>query len=874
MPTSTQPVAPVPLTESPLWLYTDEGFVAAREHEVESILTIGNGYLGTRGSVEELSSASEPGTFLAGIYYLPPGDSSPCHLTIVPDWLDLVVSVEGELVGVESGKILSHRRTLDVRQGMMVREWQHEDPQGRITSVRTVRFASLADPHALGQEVWIQAENYTGEVRIAFGLNARSAPLRQEASLAVVEQFSSPESHIGMVSKTQGTDLLVAMASHTEGAVVDGAAAQTLETCTVEQTEDRIRQVWRWRATPQAAVRLHRLVTIYTSRDLESHTHHHNTDRFYRDALAKATQAESEQFSEALGRPPLAETTQQQIIAEATRQHLRHVSSQGFGPFFEQHRQAWSHRWEQCNITIEGDSDADHWVRFALYHLNITGAPWNEKVSLGARALSGVSYEGHVFWDTEIFMLPFFIYTWPPAARAQLLYRYHTLEQAMKNAREGNYRGAYFAWESAISGEEQTPLFARRPDGEIIPILSGIMEDHIVADIAYAVWHYWHATHDTYFMGRYGGRLLMECARFWASRVTPPDAEGRLHIERVVGPDEYHEDVNDNAFTNVMARWNLLAGKQAAQWLRKNASEHWEHWVEDSVARYDLTPEELAAEIEEWGEMAHRLEENFHPEHLLFEQHEGFFDLDSVNIAEYVDAMVPMDVVLGPQKVRKSQVIKQADVVMLFILLGSQYDPTLWASNFYFYEPRTAHGSSLSPAMHALMAARLNDLRLAMKYFREAATIDLSNNMGNASGGVHLAGMGGLWQAVVFGFAGLQIIHSDTMLSLAPGVIALDPHLPPEWKGLAFPLIYQGKRLEFHIRQGRTPQEAIFLEVTCQGSEPVNIQLKGGRTCCLTPGVTFQVARYRTGGWTPWQPVPQMERNSKREGGRVDSDER
>ena len=345
------------------------------------------------------------------------------------------------------------------------------------------------------------------------------------------------------------------------------------------------------------------------------------------------------------------------------------------------------------------------------------------------------------------------------------------------------YRGALYPWESADSGEETTPPFAMGPTGEIIPIRSGIEEHHISADVAYAVWQYWLATDDSSFLLEAGAEIVLETARFWASRAMIEE-DGYYHIRGVIGPDEYHESVDDNAYTNHMARWNIERGLEVARLLRQRWPERWTNLERE----LQLDEPEFA----QWREVAAGLHAAFDEQSGLFEQFEGFFDLADIDLADYADRSASIDVVLGTERTSGSQVVKQADVLMLLALLGDAYSRDVWEANFDYYEPRCGHGSSLSPAMHALVAARLGRTELAERYFEQSAAINLDNTMGNSAAGVHIAALGGLWQAAVLGFGGLR---------LGDDVLGFDPHLPASWRSLAFPLQWRRRRLRIEIRR-------------------------------------------------------------------------
>ena len=285
------------------------------------------------------------------------------------------------------------------------------------------------------------------------------------------------------------------------------------------------------------------------------------------------------------------------------------------------------------------------------------------------------------------------------------------------------------------------------PDGAMIDILTGQMELHISADVAYAVWQYWRATGDDEFFVAAGAEILLETARFWASRAVM-EADGKRHIRHVIGPDEYHEDVDDNAFTNVMGRWNIARALEAIEALRAR-------WPDRAVTLF----EKLSLsddEITDWRDAAERIVTGLDPATGIYEQFAGYYQREPLDLSQYADRKVPIDVVIGRQRTQRSQVVKQADVVALMALLPDEFPGAMAEANFRHYEPRTAHGSSLSAGMHALVAARLGDADMALRFLHHAAAADLELDP-NSAGGIRIAGLGGVWQAVVLGFAGLDI---------------------------------------------------------------------------------------------------------------------
>jgi len=428
----------------------------------------------------------------------------------------------------------------------------------------------------------------------------------------------------------------------------------------------------------------------------------------------------------------------------------------GWRALLDAHEAVWAERWRCSDITVTGDDDAQKALRFAVHHLNAAANPTDPTVSIGARGLTGDGYHGHVFWDTEIYLLPFYTLTWPEAARALLRYRHHTLEGARRKAQAAGWRGAMYAWESADTGDEATPVEIIASNGQTVKVLCGIQEHHITADVAYAVWNYWQATGDSEFLRTAGAEIILETARFWASRAVR-EADGRCHIRGVIGPDEFHEGVDNNAFTNMMARWNLGCGAAVAALLPSQWPEDWARLA----ARLHLD----CAEIVHWQQIGDALVTGYDPQTGLFEQFAGYYAQGAGRI-------------------------KQADVVALLALLPEQVGRADIERNFRFYEPRCVHESSLSRPMHGLVAARLGEAASALEAFRATAAIDLDGPAGSSAAGLHMAALGGLWQLAILGFAGV---------SWRGGQLHLDPHLPPGWTGLGFAVQWQGREVSVKI---------------------------------------------------------------------------
>jgi trehalose/maltose hydrolase-like predicted phosphorylase len=446
----------------------------------------------------------------------------------------------------------------------------------------------------------------------------------------------------------------------------------------------------------------------------------------------------------------------------------------GFDGLLSEHRRSWASRWQDADIAIEGDDDLQLATRFTLFHL-MASVPDEGEAAVGARGLSGPGYRGHVFWDADTFVLPFLAATHPAAARAMLEYRIRRLPAALEAARALGRAGARFPWESAHSGQDVTPTSARDRTGRVVPIRTGALEEHIVAQVPWAACCYADWTGDEAFAYGSGLRLLVESARYWASRIrVAPD--GTAHIYGVIGPDEYHEPVDDNAFTNVAARWNLRRAADA---------------VEETSEAGDVTREEA----QRWRQLADDLVDGYDPDTGIYEQFAGFRDLEPLIIEEVAPRRpIAADLLLGADRVSGAQVIKQADVLLLYHLLPSEVAPDSLEANLRYYEPRTAHGSSLSPAIHASLLARVRDYEPSLAALAMATRIDLDDLTGTTASGLHIATMGGVWQAFAYGFFGLRP---------RDGRLNVDPRLPPRWAALEIRVRFRGSRMTVRAEHGR-----------------------------------------------------------------------
>ncbi len=715
------------------WFVTEEVFVPEDLYHKETVFTLGNGYLGTRGSFEEGYPGARPATLIHGVYDdLPPVNT---ELANAPEWPALSIVVDGETFRLDRGTVLSYRRRLDLRRGLLSRDVRWRSPAGQMLDLHFERFASLADPHLLALRCRVMALDSLANVKVAAGLNSYSDNDGLLHWTEPEQGATGDSAWLQLSTRYSGVELAMAMRLGLSGA--EGAQPEAAGCPGHPMIQAN------FPARPGETVTVTKIVTVVTSRD-----------------------------------------TAERPLAEARR---RLPAPADYEEILAAQEEAWAETWRDSDVAVEGNVEDQVAIRYNLFQTLIAAPRTDDRVSIGAKTLSGFGYRGHVFWDTELFVLPFLTYTQPAIARNLLGYRYHTLPGARRKAAQAGYEGAMVAWESAASGDDVTPPWVLDPRGsELVRIWPGEIEQHISADVAYAVWQYWRATGDDAWMREQGAQIVLETAVFWGSRAEYDEERDRYEIRDVIGPDEYHDHVDNNAFTNRLVKWHLETALELLAWLRHKDPSR----ARQLEGQLGLTPERL----QHWADVAGCMFVPHDPETGLIEQFEGFFDLEDLDLEDYEPRTRSMHAILGIEGANQAQVIKQADVLMLLFLLHGmgEYDHTTLAVNWDYYNPRTDHtyGSSLGPAIHAILAAEMGEREEAYEHFWRSAYMDLENLRGNTADGIHAAAAGALWQALVFGFGGVHITAKGP---------AAAPRLPAAWTRLRFRLQYRGQWHEFDL---------------------------------------------------------------------------
>lgn len=725
------------------WLILQDEYDAAENLNYESLFCLTNGYLGTRGSYEEGTVKSLPCTFVNGVF--DKSETFMRELANLPNWLGIRLYVEKELIGIENCSILEFSRVLDMKHAMLVKRFLLEDKKGRQTLVEGIRFVSRANVHRMAVKLYVTPINYDGIIEVenivdGSVINFADAPRFKVKHTYLVANERLTENGVYIECATRDNHLHVGT-----GAFLDAErnGKSVIKTRQFYAFGEQTIEFQDFDAEQGVTTEITKYASIYTERDLPKYELH------------SAVKNEIDAFVE-----------------------------RGFEQELAEHFKVYEEMWKEADIQIQGDFDLDRAVRFNIFHLMSTGNEHDDRVNVGAKLLHGEEYGGHAFWDTELFMLPFFAYVFPKTAKNLESYRYRLLDAARANAAKNGYKGAQYPWESADDGTEQCPDWTIEPDGTCYRCYVADYEHHVTAAVAYGIYDYVKITKDTSFLLKKGGEILMETARFWASRCEYITEKDRYEIRKVTGPDEWHEPVDNNVYTNYLAKWNLRYVIALIQDLK-------EHHRED----YDRIAEKISLtekEIEEWNLVQSKIYLPRKEGTQLLEQFEGYFDLQEVTIQEYDKNDWPIrPAELKTMKTKETQIIKQADVVMLLHLMGEEFDEETTKLNYSYYEKRTLHGSSLSPSIYSIMGLKVGDDTKAYRYLRRAAFIDLINLQKNTREGIHAANAGGVWQTVVFGFAGLSID--------ADGILNITPKIPKEWEGVTFRIHYLNSWLEISI---------------------------------------------------------------------------
>ncbi|MGO3886639.1 MAG: glycoside hydrolase family 65 protein [Mycetocola sp.] len=756
----------------------------------ETNFSVGNGYFGIRGNSDEGRDGYQQGTFVNGFHETWPIRHAEeafgfarVGQTIInaPDAKTIRLYVDDEPFSINDADILDYSRRLDFRGGYLERDIVWRTPAGKRVHIRSRRFASFSDRHLgvieyevtvlddrasllLSSQI-INRQDTRDDYEPAPG-GGSGGPVDPRKAEAFDERVLRPR-----YKDARGSRQVLGYRTTNSKMTIAVGAEHRLESADVwsESTvldDDIAKQVYRVQATAGRTTRLVKTISYHTSRGVPTRE---LGDRCHR-TLDRAAEVSAEEL-------------------------------------FSGQRSWLDDYWARTDVTVSGQPAIQQAVRWNLFQLAQASAR-SDGQGVAAKGVSGSGYGGHYFWDTEIYVLPYLSYTSPNVARNALRFRHSMLDAARDRAVELNQRGALFPWRT-INGLESSAYYA-----------AGTAQYHIDADIAHALTQYVGITGDTDFLARGGADILIETARLWVDLgFWRRNGDHTFHIDGVTGPDEYTAVVDDNLYTNVMARANLRSAVSACRYL-----------AEHDPASYERIADSLnldEAEISEWARAAEAMEIPF-DEHLgIHAQDADFLDKEVWDLEKTPESKRPLLLHYHPLVIYRFQVLKQADVVLALLLQGQEFTLDQKRRDFEYYDALTTGDSTLSAVVQSVIAAEVGYASLAKTYFLQALFTDLADLHKNTSDGIHVASTGGIWTALVYGFAGMRD---------PGGAISFEPRLPDDWDELTFRLTIKGTRVRvelsqsemtFVVEDGSSAELSVCgTEVHVRAGEPVTVALR------------------------------------------------
>ena len=733
------------------WCIRETAFDTGSHFLDETLFALGNGYIGLRGTHEEgytgPRGTSLDGTYLNGFY-----ESEAIHypeaayglartnqfMLNVPNAKGIALWLEDERFDPLQGTLNSYERVLDFRTGVLRRTLEWTSPQGRRAAIASRRLVSMTDKHLFAIEYEVTPLNFSGQVRLVSSVDGAVKNLEAGDDPRVGSAISGQSLALMDAEQAQHFSALTQRTVNSGFRLVSAVQTDVRGVFELAQRrsgpdDQRLEQAYTVAAMQGEAVRLTKYGSYHTSRDY-----------------------------------PEAELLPR---AKAT---LAIAAAKGFRALAQEQEQYLADFWRHADVEISGDDALQQGMRFNQFHL-LQSAGRDGKTNISAKGVTGEGYEGHYFWDTEIYIFPFFLYSKPEIAKKLLEYRYAGLPLARERARQMSHaKGALYPWRT-IAGVECSAYYP-----------AGTAQYHINADIAYSIKLYMEATRDDDYLLQYGAEIVLETARIWMG-IGAYDRNGRYCINEVTGPDEYTALVNNNYYTNAMARMHLNFAAAIAERLAAQQPAEFERIAK--VVQLD------ADEPAQWRRAAAQMLLPYDEALRIHAQDDSFLDKKVWDFANTPKENYPLLLNYHPLVIYRHQVCKQADVVLALLLLSDEFQQDDKKRDFDYYEKVTTHDSSLSSCIFSIIAAEVGYHDKAYDYFMETARLDLDDTHGNTHYGVHTAAMAGTWMGVAYGFAGMRVVD---------GAVRFAPSLPKQWQHYQFKLHLQGCLLQVRVEAGRT----------------------------------------------------------------------
>jgi kojibiose phosphorylase len=720
------------------WLVHEHSFDSAAQQKYESLFTLGNGYIGSRGIYEEKPYKSLPGTFFAGLF--DEASAAVAEMINVPNFFRLFIfNGRVEKLNIHAMAHEKNMRILDLKKGLLFRHTLFKNPNNHLFNYESLRFISAYDLSIAVMQVVITPKDNASLFSIDHTIDSSAKNHRK------IIEYNKSNFEISNAERL-GDIFYLAVESLDHNKEMAFAQAISL---TVDGNTSPIANNY-FEVTLQKGQTA--IITKIVAFDIAKNP---------KDRLA----------------------LKGKVIAT-----IQKALDKGFDQLLNEHIEEFEKKWQLYDIKLKGDHETQADLRLNLYHIMISGDERIQDASIGAKLLSGEGYRGHIFWDTEMLMLPCYLFAQPEFARQLLEYRYQRLASAKELAASRGFKGALFPWESAESGFDETPSWTQDLDKTIKIVHTGRQGLHINVAIFYAIHQYFFATKDVAFMLEKGLPMMIEMARFWKSRVVLNRKAGLYKIKYVIGPDEFHDGINNNAYTNKLVAWSFEKTLYLLDYLKKDHPEQ----IEALLTKMKFYERER--------EKIQRISKHMYIPRAdkLIVQFDNFMRLKYSRLPAPdvfgLPSLPPEFLVID---FYKTQFVKQADVVLLLLLLPQYFDRKTAEANFHFYNDRTLHRSSWSPPIHAAVAAQLSFCSKACNYFHISLNTDKKDVFGNCDEGMHTPAVGGTWVAMVYGFCGIRILEDKLLIT---------PNLPEHWQEIAITFRY----LEFIVSVKITKKEIII----------------------------------------------------------------
>jgi alpha,alpha-trehalose phosphorylase len=727
------------------WCIRETSLDTATHFLHETLFAVGNGYIGLRATGEEGYSGpagtSLDGSYLNGFYESEPivypeaafGLAKTNQFMLnVPNAKGISLWIGDERFDPLNGTLASYERLLDFRTGVLERALEWTSPGGKRIALRSRRVVSFEHKHLFAIAWDVTPINFSGAITLVSSVNGAVRNLEAGDDPRVGSAVSGPALLTVSVQQDAAMSALV-QHTHNSGFTLVSAIATQVDGAVAEKTHTQQQASERFtvEATQGQPVRLVKYGSYYSSRDY-----------------------------------PAGE------LLDRSRATLQHAVAAGFDALCAAQATWLADFWRHADVEIAGDDALQQGIRFNQFHL-LQSVGRDGRTNIAAKGVTGEGYEGHYFWDTEIYIFPFFLYSKPDVARKLLEYRYAGLPQARERARQMSHtQGALYPWRT-IAGSECSAYFP-----------AGTAQYHINADIAYSIKSYFEATGDLDYMAQAGTEIVLETARIWIG-LGSVDRAGRFCVNEVTGPDEYTALVNNNYYTNAMAQMHLRFAADCVTTLHRERP--------DDFARVAAATGLQDAEVAQWRQAAETMHLPYDAALGIHEQDDSFLSKKPWDFAATPPENYPLLLNYHPMVIYRHQVCKQADVVLALMLLSDQFTLDDKRRDFDYYEAVTTHDSSLSSCIFSIIAAEVGYHDKAYDYFLETARLDLDDTHGNTHYGVHTAAMAGTWLGVAYGFAGMRVVAGDLRFA---------PRLPVQWQHYQFQIQLRGSFIRVRIDAG------------------------------------------------------------------------